>query len=587
MGFSTRPTLRGFGGAVCAGHYLAAQIGAQILAEGGNAADAACGMGLAEQVLEPHMNGPAGEAPILVRPSGGDTVHAISGQGVAPRAATIDAFEALGRDRIPGSGLLGATVPSALDAWCLLLEHFGTRTFAEVSAPARSLAESGFPLEPFLRETLLLLEERFETLWPTSAALYTPTPVIGTRMCNPAWGSVLGELAQAERQTSGGREAGIRAARDAFYRGRAADVIDSFAQAETADEDGRRDRGLLSGDDLARYEGRIEDALSIEAMGAQIWKCGPWSQGPVFLQQTRLVDGIDLDAFRAADPKALHFWIECAKLAFADREAAYGDPLFADVPLEQLLSTSYAAERRSLIDPEEASLEIRPGVGKLPRGWPWVSDEELPPAEPQAFAAAKGRGDTTHLDAVDRDGTIVAATPSGAWIQSSPVIAELGMPLGTRAQMFSLDPSHPNALAPGKRPRTTLTPSQATLPDGRQIAFGTPGGDQQDQWTHQLFLRLLGDKPDELQSAIDAPTVHIHHVPSSFYPRMALPGAVAAESRLPAESIASLQRRGHRITRSHAWEHGRVMAVSRDPRSGLCEAGASPRSEIAYAISLP
>ncbi len=572
---------------MCAGHYLATQIGGQILADGGNAADAACAMGLAEQILEPHMNGPAGEVPILVRPAGSDRVHAISGQGTAPAAATLEVFEQLGRDRIPGSGLLGATVPAAIDAWCLLLEHFGTRSFGEVSAPARGLAEHGYPLEAFLRDTLLLLEDRFHTLWPSSAAIYSPTPAIGARMRNPAWAAVLAEMASAERARGGSREAGVRAARDVFYRGRPAEAIDAFAGTEVPDEDGQRDRGLLGGDDLAAYEGRIEDALSIEALGATIWKCGPWSQGPVFLQQTRLVEGIDGDALRAAEPDALHHWIECAKLAYADREACYGDPLFAKVPLEHLLSPAYAAERRALIDPDKASNEIRPGVGALPAGWPWVSDAELPPAEPQAFAAARGRGDTTHLDAVDREGNMVAATPSGGWIMSSPVIPALGIPLGTRGQMFCLDPLHPNALAPGKRPRTTLTPSQATLPDGRHIAFGTPGGDQQDQWTHQFLLRLLGDAPDELQPAIDAPTVHIHHVPSSFYPRLALPGAVAAETRLPADTIEALQRRGHRVMRSGAWEHGRVMAVTRDPESGLCETGASPRSAVAYALALP
>ncbi len=587
MAFSTRPTLRGFGGAVSAGHYLATQIGAQMLAEGGNAADAACAMGLAEQILEPHMNGPAGEVPILYREAGSDAVHAISGQGVAPAAATIEAVSALGRDRVPGSGLVGATVPGALDAWCLLLERFGSRRFEDVSAPARALAERGHPLESFLRDTLVLLEERFQTLWPTSGALYAPTPALGAPMRNPAWAAVLGEMAEAERARGGGREAGVRAARDVFYRGRPAEVIDAFARSEVPDEDGRRERGFLTGEDLARYEGRVEEALSIDAMGARIWKCAPWSQGPVFLQLTRLVEDLDCDALRAAHPDALHDWIECAKLAFADREANYGDPLHVKVPLERLLSREYARERRALVDPERASMEIRPGIGELPRGWPWVSDQELPPAEPQAFAAARGRGDTTHLDAVDREGNIVAATPSGGWIMSSPVIPELGIPLGTRGQMFCLDPEHPNALAPGKRPRTTLTPSQATLPDGRHIAFGTPGGDQQDQWTHQFLLRLLGDEPEEIQRAIDAPSVNIHHVPSSFYPRLALPGAVAAEARLPADTVETLKRRGHRVVRSGAWEHGRVMAVTRHPETGLCEAGASPRSAVAYSITLP
>ena len=304
------------------------------------------------------------------------------------------------------------------------------------------------------------------------------------------------------------------------------------------------------------------------------------------MQLTRLLEGLDLDALRAAEPEVLHLWIESAKLAFADREGSYGDPLFADVPLERLLSPEYADERRGLIDPKHASMEIRPGVGALPDGWPLSGDAGLAPAEPQGFASAAGRGDTTHLDAVDRDGTLVAATPSGAWLQSSPVIPALGAPLGSRGQMFCLDPAHPNALAPGKRPRTTLTPSFAILPDGREMAFGTPGGDQQDQWTHQLLLRMLGSSPDDLQRAIDAPTVHVYHVPSSFYPRLAAPGVAAAEERIPDPTLEELERRGHQVARSGPWEHGRVMAVTRDPVTGLCEAGASPRSEIAYAIAL-
>ena len=587
MAFTTRPTLRGFGGAVSAGHYLAAQIGAQMLAEGGNAADAACAMGLAEQVLEPHMNGPAGEAPILVREAGSDTVHAISGQGVAPAAATLDAFTGRGLDRVPGSGVLAATVPAALDAWCLLLEHFGSRSFEQVSAPARGLASRGYPMEPFLAGTLRLLEDRFRDLWPTSAAMYLPLARLGERTCNPAYGALLGELAGAERAARGSREAGVRAARDAFYKGRAAEAIDSFLRDAHADESGRRDCGLLSADDLANYSGSIEPALSIESRGARIFKCPPWSQGPVFLQLQRLVESLDLAAFRRSEPASLHHWIEAAKLAFADREALYGDPRFVDVPLDLLLSVEYAREREALIDPQRASHDIRPGRGALPASWPWGSVDPVAVAEPQAFAAAKGRGDTTHLDAVDAAGNLVAATPSGGWIMSSPVIPDLGFPIGTRGQMFCLDPEHPDVVVPGKRPRTTLTPSQAELPDGRLIAFGTPGGDQQDQWTHQFFLRLLGEEPDSLQAAVDAPTVHIHHVPSSFYPRTALPGVVSAEARLPGDAIAALQEMGHRVVRSSAWEHGRVMAVARDPGTGLCEAAASPRSQVAYAISLP
>jgi gamma-glutamyltranspeptidase/glutathione hydrolase len=284
---------------------------------------------------------------------------------------------------------------------------------------------------------------------------------------------------------------------------------------------------------------------------------------------------------------ALHTWLECAKLAFADRESCYGDPRFSDVPLAELLSNSYTDTRHALVDPRRASLELRPGLGRLPRGWPLVGDGHAPSQEPQALAASRGRGDTTHLDVVDRDGNFVSATPSGAWIPSSPVIPALGFPIGTRAQMFVLDPEHPNALAPGKRPRTTLTPSFAQLEDGRLLAFGTPGGDQQDQWTVQMFLNVVDFAARDLQTAIDAPTVHSLHMPDSFYPRLSSPGAVAAESRIAAHVLEELELRGHGVRRSGPWEHGRVLAVSRDPATKCCEAAASPRFAIAAAAALP
>jgi gamma-glutamyltranspeptidase/glutathione hydrolase len=345
---------------------------------------------------------------------------------------------------------------------------------------------------------------------------------------------------------------------------------------------------LLVASDLAGYHGSVEACASVDYRGGRVYKCPPWSQGPVFLQQLRLLERFDLAAMEAATTDALHTLVEVAKLAFADREACYGDPDFSDVPLDRLLSRSYAEERVGLIDPDKASLEQRPGLGAYPAGWPWVEEGEPVPAEPQAFAASKGRGDTTHLDAVDAQGNLVAATPSGAWIMSSPVIPELGFPIGTRAQMFSLDPRHPNRVEAGKRPRTTLTPSLADLPDGRRMAFGTPGGDQQDQWTLQFLLQLIDFAPEgDLQQAIDAPTVHSMHMPSSFYPRTAQPGWLGAESRLPAETIAGLAERGHRVLRSGAWEHGRVMAVTHRPDTGQCEAASSPRSVVAYSIVLP
>jgi len=581
-----RAVLQGFGGAVAAGHHLAAQAGAAQLAAGGNAADAACAMGFALQVLEPHMNGPAGEVPILFHCAREDRSYAISGQGVAPAAATLEHFAALGLELVPGDGLLAATVPAALDAWCLLLARFGTRSLEEVLAPARGLAERGFPMYPFLRSVLALCERRFHEEWPTSAALYLPLRAVGERQTNPALAAFLGSLVETERAASGSRETRIRAARDSFYRGRGAEAIEAFLAAPIRDASGRAHAGLLRAEDLARYEGAVETPICADYRGARVWKCGPWTQGPVFLQQLRLLEGFDLAALGAGSADLLHVWLECAKLAFADREACYGDPRFADVPLDTLLSDAYTAKRRALIDPERPSFELRPGLGHLPRGWPRLAEGAVRSQEPQALAASRGRGDTTHLDAADREGNLVSATPSGAWIPSSPVIPALGFPIGTRAQMFVLDADHPNALAPGKRPRTTLTPSLALLADGRRVAFGTPGGDQQDQWTVQMLLQLVDFRARDLGAAIDAPTVHSLHMPDSFFPRTAQPGVVAAESRLDAAALAELERRGHVVRRGGAWDHGRVLAVSRHVETGLCEAAASPRFAVAAASAL-
>ncbi len=587
MSFTTRPTLQGYGGAVAAGHYLPAQAGAGVLADGGNAADAACAMGFALQVLEPHMNGPAGEVPILFYSAAEERVHVISGQGTAPAAATIERMRALGLELIPGDGLLAATVPAALDAWCLLLERFGTFRLERVLEPARTLAERGFPMYPFLRNVLRFVEPRFREEWPTSAEIYLPVRAVGEPQRNPALARLLEALVKAERSAMGGRDAGIRAARDLFYRGEPAEWIERFVKVPVRDATGTPQAGLLTARDLGDYTGSVEEPVTTEYRGARVFKCPPWTQGPVFLQTLRLVEGFDLAAMGAGSADALHTWIECAKLAFADREACYGDPRFVDVPLEDLLSDDYTEQRRASVDPERASHELRPGRGRLPQGWPLLAAGAQAPGEPQALAAAQGRGDTTHLDAVDAQGNLVSATPSGAWIPSSPVVPELGFPLGTRAQMFVLDAEHPNALVPGKRPRTTLTPSVARLPDGRILAFGTPGGDQQDQWTAQLFHQLVDFGVRDLQEAIEAPTVHSLHMPSSFYPRQAELGVVVAESRLSEGALAELERRGHRVRRSGPWEHGRVLAVACDPETGLCEAAASPRSRVAYAIALP
>jgi gamma-glutamyltranspeptidase/glutathione hydrolase len=581
--------VRGFGGAVAAGHYLAAQIGARELASGGNAADAACAMGFALWVLEPTQNGPGGEVPILVRDARRERVFAISGQGPAPAAATIERVRREGFDLLPPDGLVSACVPGALDAWCRLLAEFGTRRLADVISPARALAERGVPMYPFLLDLLELVAPRFERSWPTSAAIYLPLRAIGERQTNSPLARWLGSLADAERKAGGSREAGIRAARDSFYCGAGAEAIDRFARIPVRDASGEKHAGLVTAADLAGHAGAVEDPLEVDYRGARVYKPGPWSQAPVFLQHLRLLEGFDFAALDPGSADALHLWLETAKLAFADRDACYGDPRFADVPLARLLSREYAAQRRALVDRAKASLELRPGIGRLPAGWPLLADDPAAlPVEPGALAAAsRGRTDTTQCVAADAMGNVVSATPSGGWIMTSPVIPELGFPLGTRLQMASLDPAHPNALAPGKRPRTTLSPSLAQLADGRWLAFGTPGGDQQDQWTSQFFLRLAAHGERDLQAAIDAPTVHSEHMPSSFWPRQSRPGVVHAESRIEPDVLRELEARGHRVERRGAWEHGRVLAATADPAGGPNEAAASPRFAIAYAIALP
>ena len=545
--FTTRPELRGTFGMVASTHWLASAAGMAMLERGGNAFDAAVAAGLVLQVVEPHLNGPGGEVPIVLYSAEREEVLVVNGQGPAPATATIDAFRERGLDLVPGTGVLAACVPGALPAWLLVLREFGTMPLAEVAAPAIEYAERGYPVVPRITQAIEAMEAVFRSEWPGSAEVYLPAPRPGTLFRNT-------KLAETYRRIVA--EGGV-------------DFLDEPIGRFVEQQD-----GLLTGEDVARFEARFEPPVSLDFRGHTVCKCGPWSQGPVFLQQLALLDGFPLEELGPAD--YVHTVVECAKLAFADRDAWYGDPDFVDVPLQRLLSREYADERRALVGPE-ASAELRPGLdGRLPEvALGTVAPAHLGGGEPT-------RGDTVHVDVADRHGNLVSATPSGGWLQSSPVIPELGFPLGTRAQMFWLEEGHPSALEPGKRPRTTLSPSLAFREGRPYLAFGTPGGDQQDQWSLHVFLQHAVLRLD-LQAAIDSPAFHTNHLISSFHPRQVQPRSVELESRFGDAVAAELETRGHDVKLTDPWSLGRVSAVAREP-DGVLKAGANPRGMQGYAV---
>ncbi len=608
--FTTRPQLAGTFGMVASTHWLASAAGMAVLEKGGNAFDAAVATGLVLQVVEPHLNGPGGEVPVIGFDAARGGVFVLDGQGTAPAAATLEAFGALGLDLVPGTGLLAACVPAAFGTWMLLLQRHGRLRLRDVMEYAIGYARDGYPMLGAASAAIAALAGTFRDHWPSSADVYLrggTAPAPGSRFGNPdlaaAYGKILAEAEAAGRD----REIQIEAARLAFYEGFVAEAIAGYLErAEVMDVTGRRHRGLLTGPDLAGWRASAEAPVTFEYQDLTVCKTGPWGQGPVFLQQLALLDGFDLQAMGPGSADFIHTVTECAKLAFADREAWYGDPRATDVPLAGLLSPGYAARRRGLVGPD-ASADLLPGApgGGEPRlpGYALaafagaVGAAGRPPAdgghrghgagEPAAGSSPAlslpelGPGDTCHLDVADSFGNLVSATPSGGWLQSSPVVPGLGFCLGTRAQMFTLTPGLASTLAPGRRPRTTLSPSLALRDGEPYLAFGTPGGDQQDQWSLAVFLNhvLFGMN---LQQAIDAPAFHTDHFPSSFYPRGSVPRSLAVEARIDEAVIAELRRRGHEVTVMPPWSLGRVSAVARS--QGFLYAGANARGMQGYAV---
>ncbi len=587
MEFTTRPELKGTFGMVSSTHWLASGCAMSVLERGGNAFDAAVAAGFVLQVVEPHLNGPGGEVPMVLWDATRRKPEVLCGQGPAPARANIQRVRDLGLTEVPGTGLLAACVPGAFGAWLALLRDHGTWRLADVLDFAARYAESGYPLLPRIVDTLLMVEPLFREHWPTSAAVYLSDgpPKPWQLFRNRDLASTYRRLVRDAEATAAGREDQIEAALRTFYSGFVAEAIDRHCRGELMDSSGSSHRGLLTGDDMAAFRARHEEPVAVGFRGWTVAKCGPWSQGPVFLQQLRLLEAteLDRDGFLSADH--VHLVVECAKLAFADREAWYGDPDFAAVPLAELVSAEYARQRRGLVG-DRASMELRPGS-------PGARPPRLPSRETQVVTGGHWtgtgsqspgsvRGDTCHVAVADRHGNVVACTPSGGWLQSSPVIPGLGFCLGTRAQMFNLDPEHPNRLEGGKRPRTTLSPT-LVLRDGEPcLAFGSPGGDQQDQWTLEFFLAHAAFGHD-LQASVDAPMFHTAHFPSSFAPHHAHPGRLHSEP-MPPGVLDELRRRGHDVVEADRWSLGRICAVGRDPGTGMLSAAASPRSSQAYAI---
>jgi gamma-glutamyltranspeptidase/glutathione hydrolase len=593
--FTTRPEIRGTFGVAASTHWLATATAMRMLERGGNAFDAAVAAAFTLQVVEPHLNGPGGEVPILFWSEKEKRARALCGQGVAPQAATIEAFRSLGLELVPGTGLLPATVPGAFDAWMQLLRDYGTLSLREVLEPALGYAEHGYPLVPRIVQALLAVAPLFRELWPSSAAIYLrggSAPKPGELFANRALAATYERVLRDAEAAGGERERQIEAARAAWYRGFVAEAVGRFyGAAPLMDCSGEPHRGLLAADDFARWSAHYEAPIAQRYRGHTLLKCGPWSQGLAALQQLALLEHFALDALDPVGPELVHLVAEAAKLAFADRDAWLGDPEFVDVPVDALLAPDYVAARARLIG-DRASEEIRPGSpgGRAPRlpGFAEVSARLMARASAALGIGeptfAELEGDTCHVDVIDRWGNMVSATPSGGWLSSSPVVPELGFSIGTRLQMAWLDPSLPGALGPGKRPSTTLSPS-LSLRDGEPyLAYGTPGGDQQDQWQVQLLLRHI-HHGFNLQQAIDAPAWHINHFVSSFWPRKLERNLITLEGRFDPKVAEDLRRRGHRVVVGELWSEGRLSASSRERRDGklYLRAAANPRGMQGYA----
>lgn len=608
--FTTRPEITGTHGVAAATHWLAAQTAMGVLERGGNAFDAAVAGGFVLQVVEPHLNGAGGEVPILFWSEKDRRMQSVCGQGAAPGEASAAAFRRLGLEQVPGIGLLPATVPGAFGAWLTMLRDHGTWSLADVLAPAIGYARDGYPLIPRAVQAIVAVQALFREHWPSSAEVWLPdgqVPKPGALFCQPRLAATYERIVRtAESDGDGTRTGTIDAALRCWYQGFVAQEIDSYYRtAQVRDTTGERHAGLLRYDDMARWQPTVESPLTVDFGRYTLAKCGFWSQGPAFLEQIGMLRHAGLEQHAPHTAGFVHRVAEAAKLAMADRLAWYGSAPGASREAQMaLLSDDYLRQRWMAVG-DSASRQLQPGapLGQAPRlpdldvaartlrtadtrfgiGEPTFAT--LPPvaewAEREVFV-----GDTCHIDVIDRHGNMVAATPSGGWLSSSPVIPALGFAINTRLQMTWLDDGLPNSVTPGVPPCTTLSPSLALRDGEPYMVFGTPGGDQQDQWSPAFFLRHAVHGMN-LQEAIDAPAWHVDHFPASFWPRATTLNRLTVESRFSPEALDALRAQGHDVNVGEPWSESRLSACTREHDAQgrmLLRAAANPRGMQGYAV---
>jgi len=572
-----RQAVRGVHGAIAAGSEFATEAGMRIYYKGGNAVDAGVSTMFAGSVTELSHYGMGGEAPILIRTKDGK-VYSIAGVGTMPKLATaeffrtrrLQPFEVQEKEPgglkgiVPAAGLMPALVPGMVDAALVALREFGTLSFEQIIAPAIDLAD-GFAIDE-LRANSIAYSQPFFNVWLTSKQHFMPNgrpPRVGEIYRQPDLARTLRSMAEAEKKalaSGASRQAAIDAVRDYFYRGEIAHKIDAFSKANN---------GLLRYEDMAAFKLQPEEPASTTFRGYRVYKTGFWSQGPAMLETLNLLEGFDNQpALNSA--AYIHRVAEELKLAYADRDTYYGDPKFNQIPTDVLLSKEYATERRKLIT-DRASQDFLPGTihGKTPRH---PSQEEMVhiPLDPVLMAH-----DTTCVDAIDKEGIMFSATPSGAWLPSV-IAGDTGIPLSERAQSFVLLPGHPNELAPGKRPRVTLSPTLVTMADGKPFAvFSTPGGDTQEQGLLQIFFNAIQFRLNA-QNSIEAPRFGTRHLVSSFDNHAWNRGDLQLDERIPQEVAAELAARGHKVSMMSRYANGTAPVMVRVNENGVIEAGADP-----------